>query len=608
MRFGYHGSKKEAASAASFLLYFGDFHNKSIKIEMYKEGVFMKKSLIYSALILLALSISACGHANTDIPMSSAPQESSEEEDPPIIDNSGFKNINDEEPFEIHTEQQKKFLEYEGKYAKMCSISADKAEYLPDGKSHLSDSLPITFTWNYELPEGKEVEKYSVVFGQNKDLSDGYKVDGGKEDTISFNNPYLGRNYYQLIATFTDGTTDETPIRHFEVDSTYPRNLTIAGMTNCRDIGGRETVDGGRIKQGLIFRTSGKNQNGSLTDATTEEMINHLKLKNEINLAGDSNSYNLKLAGTTLFEGSRMDTSSTGGYSHISRNAEAAKNFFNFIADENNYPLYYHCKIGTDRTGVCTILLQGLLGVSYENIYQDYLFSNFGKIGEQRTIGDGNSHDIRKYMDDFMSYSGEKFQNKVYNILLGIGVAKETLDHIIDNLVEGNKPQGNNADQVIARADILTGNGVEVTTDTSVRNNPDNYFALDSDAKSVSYTFTSEKAYKGQVVAYLANPDTAQTDTTNKAKKMNESLSVELDNAGIELKDQSWYDARMAVCKQPDGVKRPNYWPVILGTVDVTAGSHTIVIKGTSSANALNLGGIYIYDDATAGGLNGFEA
>ena len=550
----------------------------------------MKKSLIYSALILLALTVTACGGGNNTPHASEEPVGSSEEEDPPIVDNSGFKNINDEEPFEIHTEKQKKFLEYEGAYAKLCKISADKAEYLPDGKSHLSDSLPITLTWNYELPEGKEVEKYSVIFGQKKDLSDGYKVDGNSEETISFSNPYLGKNYYQLIATFTDGTTDETPIRRFEVDSTYPRNLTIAGMTNCRDIGGRETVDGGRIKQGLIFRTSGKNQNGSLTDATTEEMINHLKLKNEINLAGDSNSYNLKLAGTNLYEGSRMDTSSTGGYSHISRNAEAAKNFFNFVADENNYPLYYHCKIGTDRTGVCTILLQGLLGVSYEDIYQDYLFSNFGKIGEQRTIGDGNSHDIRKYMDDFMGYSGEKFQNKVYNVLLGIGVAKETLDHIIENLVD-KAPTGNDAGQIIARADVLMGDGVEATNDDSVRTNPDKYFALNGGDKSVSYTFNVEKAFNGQIVAYLGNPDTNQTDTTNKAKKMNESLSVDIDGSAVTLKDQSWYDARMAVCKQPDGVKRPNYWPVILGTADIAAGEHTITIYGGD--NTLNLAGIY---------------
>ncbi len=557
----------------------------------------MKKTLLSSALILLALTISACSSNNNNNEgngSSSVP-----EEDPPIIDNSGFKNINDTEPFEIHTEEQKAFLEYDGSYAKM-----DKSLF-PNGSKHLSDSNPITLTWNYELPEGKEVEKYSVIFGQEKDLKDGYRVDGNASETISFNNPYLGRNYYQLIATFTDGSTDETPVRRFEVDSTYPRNLTIAGMTNCRDIGGRVLEDGGKIKQGLIFRTSGKGQNGSITDATKEEMLNHLKLKNEINLAGDSNSYNLKLDGTTLFEGSRMDTSSTGGYSHISRNTEAVKNFFNFVADSSNYPLYYHCKIGTDRTGLCTILLQGLLGVSYQQIYQDYLFSNFGKIGEQRTIGDGNSHDIKKYMDDFMAYSGEKFQNKVYNILLGIGVSKETLDTLISNLTEGQTAKGNDAGQIIARADVLNGNGVEVTNDTSVRENPDNYFVLDSDSKSVSYSFKADKAFNGQVVAYLGNPDTAQTDSTNKAKKMNESLSVELDTTNVELKDQTWYEARMAVCKQPDGVKRPNYWPVILGTVDIAAGDHTITIKGGS--NKLNLAGIYIFDNATAGGANGFE-
>ena len=560
----------------------------------------MKKSFIYSAFIFLALTITACGGSNK----SEVPAGSSEEEDPPIIDNSGFKNINDEEPFEIHTERQKHFLEYQGEYAKMCRIAEDKAEYLPDGKSHLSDSLPITFTWNYELPEGKEVEKYSVIFGQKKDLSDGYKVDGGKEDTISFNNPYLGKNYYQLIATFTDGTTDETPIRRFFVDSTYPRNLTIAGMTNCRDIGGRETLDGGHIKQGLIFRTSGKNQNGSLADATTEEMINHLKLKNEINLAGDSNSYNLKLTGTTLFEGSRMDTSSTGGYSHISRNAEAAKNFFNFIADENNYPLYYHCKIGTDRTGLCTILLQGLLGVSYENIYQDYLFSNFGKISDQRTIGDGNSHDIQKYMDDIVKYSGKNFQNKVYNLLLGIGVSRETLDHVIANLID-KTPTGNDAGQIIATGDDLTNNGATRKTRADVRDNPEVYYLLENDTQSVSYEFNAPKAYKGQVVAYLANPDTNQTDTTNQQKKIADAIDVDFDGDILEQIDQNFYEARLGICKASSITTRINYWPVILGVVDIGAGDHTIIIKG--GQYNMNIAGIYIFDNETAGGLNGFE-
>ena len=490
----------------------------------------MKKTVLSSVLILFALTVTACGGGGGG---------NSHEVPPELIDNSGFKNVNNQEEFEIHTEQQLNFLNYDGSYAKM-----DKSLF-PDGKSHLSDSLPITLTWNYEKPEGneeKEVEKYSVIYGQNPDLSDGYRVDASADkDEITFNNPYLGANYYQLIATYTDGSTDEAPIKIFNVNHTYPRNLTIEGMTNCRDIGGRATVDGGMIKQGLIYRTSGKNQNGSLTDATTEEMINHLGLKNEINLAGDSNSYNLKLNGTTLFEGSRMDTSSTGGYSHISRNAEAVKNFFNFIADENNYPLYYHCKIGTDRTGLCTILLHGLLGVSYEDIYQDYLFSNFGKIGEQRTIGDGNSHDIRKYMDDFLGYSGEKFQNKVYNILLSLGVAKETLDHIIENLVD-KAPQGNDAGQIVATGDALTANGATRKTRADLRDNPEVYFLLENDSQSVSYSFEAKKAFTGQVIAYLANPDTAQTDSTNKNKKIADAIGVEFDNSAVTQKDQNFYE------------------------------------------------------------------
>ena len=545
----------------------------------------MKKKLLGSIILLLALTITACGGNNK-------PKEDDSSE-APIIDNSGFKNINDQEPFEIHTEEQKTFLEYEGSYAKMPK------DQFPNGKNHLSDSKPIELTWNYELPEeGKEVAKYSVVFGQEKDLSDGYKVDGNTEEKISFYNPYLGRNYYQLTATFTDGTTDQTPIRHFEVDSTYPRNLTIAGMTNCRDLGGRKLEDGGKIKQGMIFRTSGKNQNGSLTDATTEEMVGHLKLKNEINLAGDSNSYNLQLAGTTLISSCRMDTSSTGGYSHISRNTEAVKNFFNFLADENNYPVYYHCKIGTDRTGVCTILLNGLLGVSYNEIYQDYLFSNFGKIGEQRTIGDGNSHDIRKYMDDFMKFSGEKFQNKVYNILLGIGVSKDTLESVISILTEGQTAKGNDAGQVIARGDVLVGEGVTVTTDTSDRAHPNHYFVLNSSSQSVSYDFTAAKSFTGQVIAYLGNTDASTS------KKIADAISCELDVNPIPLIDQTYYDARMGKCTV-SGSSRMNYWPVILGTVEISEGSHTIAVIG--SGNTMNIAGIYIFDNATAGGLNGFE-
>ena len=152
----------------------------------------MKKTLFYNALILLALSISACGSNS----------KSSSSEESIIVDESGFKNVNDTEVFEIQTEQQKEFFSYDGYYATM------PAELYPDGTKHLSDSNPITLTWDYEVPEGKEVSNFSIVFGQEKDLSDGYRVDGTDEESISFYNPYLGTNYYKLIATFSDETSE----------------------------------------------------------------------------------------------------------------------------------------------------------------------------------------------------------------------------------------------------------------------------------------------------------------------------------------------------------------------------------------------------------------
>ena len=534
---------------------------------MYKEGLFMKIKNISTLLMLLALSISACSSSGNQ------PGEK-----------SGFSNINDTEKFEIHTAAQKKFLEYKGEgddYYKNTPTS-----YYPDGTKHLSDPEAIKLTWDYTIPKGKEIAKYSIVYGQKADLSDGYQVDGNTENSISFYNAYLGKNYYKLIANFTDDTKEETAIRSFEVDGTYPRNLKIAGMTNCRDLGGRLLEDGGKIKQGLVFRTSGKNQNGSLTKATTEEMVNHLKLKNEINLAGDSDSYNLKLAGTTLITVCRMDTSSTGGFHHFSRNTEAVKNFFNFLADSNNYPLYYHCKIGTDRTGVCTVLLTGLLGASVNDIYQDYIFSNFGKIGERRSIGNGDSHDMMKYMNDLLAMPGKTFKNKVYNTLLGIGVSRTTLDTVIANLTEGPTAQGNDAGQVIAHAEDLTATGLEIKSKSSERDNPDKYYVLNSDSQSVSYTFTASKAYTGQVFAYLGNNDASET------KKIADAITCQLDNNDLTIRDVTYKDARMGHCTV-SGSSRMNYWPVLLGSIDISAGSHTIKISGTS--NTMNLGGIYIF-------------
>ena len=500
----------------------------------------------------------------------------------PPVGESGFSNITEfNAPIEIHTAEQKTYLSYTGEYEKMPD------NQYPDGSAHKSDSLPVDLSWNYTAPSGKTVSNYTFISGQKADLSDGYSITTTSK-SLKYYNPYLGINYFKLVANFSDGSKDETAIKTFDVDTTYPRNLAIGGMTNCRDMGGRVLEDGGKMKQGLIYRTSGYKYDYSttITEDGKKEMLQHLKVKTEVNVADGSN-YNLSLTGTTLKE-FKMDYS--GGSHHFSRNAESVKNFFNLLGDSNNYPVYFHCRIGTDRTGLCAILLSGLLGVSLNEIYQDYLFSNFGKIGEKRYIGTkAGADNIQNYINDVQNMSGKTFKNKVYNMLLAIGVSKTTLDTVIANLTEGQTAKDNEAGQIIAPANLLKGDGVTVKTDTSDRNNPNYYFTLNSSSQSVSYSFTTTQAFKGQVVAYLGNGDSSTS------KKIADAIKCSLDNTDIKMKDQSYSDARMGKCGS-----RTNYYPVILGEVDIPAGNHTIKLTGTS--NSMNVGGIYIFDAANGTG------
>lgn len=503
----------------------------------------------------------------------------------PVADNSNFTITEKTKAVEIHTALQKQYLAYTGDYSLM-----DPEDY-PDGNALLSDPEPVTITWNYTVPDGKTLDHYSLVFGQYADLSDGYEVVGTTTKSISFYNAFLGKNYFKLKAYFTEGEPEQSAIHSFIVDGTAPRNIKIDGLTNCRDIGGRYTEDGGRIKQGLIYRTSGENflnsgSNDNITEAGRAEMLNHLRVRTEINVSNNTSNV-VNLTGTTVRNlYMDYDTNGLNSSHHLSRNTESLKNFVEAAADSNNYPIFFHCRIGTDRTGLCAITLAGLLGVPLNEIYQDYLFSNFGNIDGKRYIGDLAGQDnIQNYMSEINQMAGTTFKNKMYNMLLSIGVSASTLDTLIANLTENTLAKKDGSIKEVAPANLLTGNNVNVIEDYSERNHPNYYFTLDGSDKYVSYTFNAPSAYSGQLVAYLGN--------TNHSSSMfmDETLRLSLDDREISVRSVDYSSAGMGNCSS-----RMNYFPVILASdVAISAGDHRIVLAGLDG-HTMNVGGIYIYD------------
>ena len=484
---------------------------------------------------------------------------------------------------EIHTDRQKTYLAYQGDYSTM-----DPNDY-PDGNQLLSDPLPVQLDWNFTPSSGKILSKYTVTFGQYSDLSDGYEVSGTTSPTIQLYNVFLGTNYFKINAKYSDNTVESSAIKTFVVDGTAPRNLAIGGMTNCRDMGGRTTIYGGVVKQGLIYRTSGYKYDYSttITDGGKEVMLGQMGVKTEINLA-DKESNNLKLTGTTTYN-AFMDYANPKGVSkhHFSRNAESVKNVFKILADKNKYPVYYHCRIGTDRTGLIGNLVAGLLGVPLNMIYQDYLFSNFGNIQDKRYIGpQAGEDDISIYMQEINAMPGDNFQEKVYNTLLAIGVPATTLDTVINFLTDGPKPNnahgqiGLNANQM-----VLNGTTATYTARSSIvdRQEPEYYAKLSQNA-TASYVFTTTESGTAKIYGYLGNNDYSTS------KYINTSVSVSVDNVNVTIPTKTFAEAGMGNISN-----RTNYYFVPLGEVNnLSAGEHTIEIKGL--ANDLKLGRLSIFD------------
>ena len=518
----------------------------------------------------------------------SSSSSSSSSADPSTLGDFSFNETQLNTPQDIHTTDQNAYLNFTGDYYHITKDDLDGFHATGSKTANPDPSLPnaVTVSWDYNAPSGKSVSNYSFTYGQKSDLSDGYTITSLSSKQAQFYNPYLGDNYFRVTANLNDGSKEESQVKIFKVTTKAPRNLKIGNLSNCRDMGGRTTYAGGKVKQGLLYRTCGSKYDTSNSAGTTindegkQVMINQLKLKTEINVA-DSTTYNINLSGTTV-KNCYMDYGSTP-YSNFSRNAEKIRQVFDILVDESNYPIFYHCRIGTDRTGITGILTGGLLGIPFEEVIQDYGFSNFGKIGGQRYANkpsDPDGDDCAKYVDEILAMPGANFQEQTYYSLLSIGIPASKLNTFINLMTEGNKAT------LPTTAKIGVGNSLTSTgtnqTDTTEYKNPASYYVLNS-GQSASFT-TSTTAGNKKVVVYLGS--TNSSDST----KLASGISLKIDNQEKTIVDKTMYKAGFGSTRS----SRTGYMFNLLGGYDLSAGEHTFQIS--SKSGTFNIGSICVFD------------
>ena len=332
-------------------------------------------------------------------------------------------------PITLHSEKQAAFL----------AGDPDKIGDYATGTEELSRPDPITLTWEVEeITEGVGVQFFRIAISTRPDLSRPFTAVAAKSKrSYSFAvNAKLGERYYWNITVYdTAGGSFVTETASFVISDDGPRNLAVDGLTNVRDVGGWQTEDGGRVRQGLMYRGAKLNTGSEVfvSDAGIKTLTEEFGIKSEFELRRTSE---IKGRTTSILGESVKFYACPMEYVDIlvdEGNRAEIKTIFSLLADRSNYPTYVHCSIGTDRTGLIAYLVNGLCGVSEDDLWRDYLFSNFGVINGTRS----KDNILNAYVRTFENWQGNTYAEKIYNYLRdSIGVPASHLDAVIEIMKE----------------------------------------------------------------------------------------------------------------------------------------------------------------------------
>ncbi len=143
------------------------------------------------------------------------------------------------------------------------------AKYRPKMRALGYYPKPLELSWTNAAPEtaatAQKVELFRATDGQCVFTTN--FVSDAPYGSILVDNLEIARPYEWKV---TIGKATATG--HFTTEDMAPRLIRLPGVPNVRDLGGRVGLDGRRVKQGIVYRSAGLNNNASAIYYTPEEL------------------------------------------------------------------------------------------------------------------------------------------------------------------------------------------------------------------------------------------------------------------------------------------------------------------------------------------------
>lgn len=265
--------------------------------------------------------------------------------------------------------------------------------------------------------------------------------------------------------------------------------LKVKGLRNTRDIGQVSTTDGYKVKSNILYRggridkLSKKNIMKFLSDYNIKVVIDlrtqievresknfiypemveyyHIPVLNK-QFFGITHETSNSMARTVLSQKHKITELGSGDeymatmYESIVFDKTSQKHFktiFDILCNHEDGAILYHCNGGKDRTGITTLFLYTLLGVSEEDILEDFAASdifNAAYIRSRKTLINifmptskrtkalliGMLHAKRSYLEKTIAKIKERYTSVLDFLYTEIKITKEMQEVLKEKYLE----------------------------------------------------------------------------------------------------------------------------------------------------------------------------
>ena len=284
----------------------------------------------------------------------------------------------------------------------------------------------ISFSW----ADSSRNMSYLVYFADNIEFENAFivKTDTKTIDYVGIFTP--GKTYYWKVVGL--GSEKSSEVDSFTVLNVPLRWISAGTVYNMRDIGGWTTIDNKTIKYELIYRGGQLALDQEFEKSSMNEysfkVFDYLGMKTEIELRGekphDYNQFNELEKVISVNGGNYM-----GMFSLNDKTKQNYRDVFSALSDKSNYPFYFHCSWGADRTGSLGFLINGVLGVPLEQLVEDFEMTSFSYSGSRTRY---NTDFMEMYEAFMTNYSnGGTLQDAIKNYLINyVGVKEEHINSL----------------------------------------------------------------------------------------------------------------------------------------------------------------------------------